>query len=88
MQDRSDGLTLFALNRHLTEPMPLTVTMSGIDPNTIKAARTLHHADLDAANTRDSPDTVRPGPLEGASLAGGTLRAVLPPGSWNVLRLG
>jgi alpha-N-arabinofuranosidase len=88
VQDRNDGLTLFALNRHLTEPMPVTVAMTGIGAKTIKAARTLHHPDLNASNTRDAPDTVRPAPLDGTSIAGGTLRATLPPASWNVIRLG
>jgi alpha-L-arabinofuranosidase len=88
VHDQHDGMTLFALNRHLTEPMPLTVAMTGCPPYTIRAARTLRHADLNASNTRDSPDTVRPVALDGASIAGDTLCADLPPASWNVIRLG
>jgi alpha-N-arabinofuranosidase len=82
------GLTLFALNRHLTEPMPLNVAMAGFGARSVRAARTLHHADLNASNTRDAPDTVRPAPLEGASVTGDRLQATLPPASWNVIRLG
>jgi alpha-N-arabinofuranosidase len=88
VQDKNDGLTLFTLNRHLTEPMPMIVTMSGFPAQAIRAARTLHHPDLNATNTRDAPDTVRPAPLDGASISGDTLRATLPPASWNVIRLG
>jgi alpha-N-arabinofuranosidase len=88
VQDRNDGITLFALNRHLSEPMPLTVTLNGFDTKSIRAARTLHHPDLNATNTRDAPDAVRPMTLNGASIAGDRLRTTLPPASWNVIRLG
>jgi len=88
VQGYNEIVTLFALNRHLTEPMPLTVTLSGIPATSIRAARTRHHPNLNASNTRDAPDTVRPAPLDGVSIAGGTVRASLPPASWNVIRLG
>jgi alpha-N-arabinofuranosidase len=81
------GLTLFALNRHLTEPMPLVVETSGFAVTSIRAARTLHHGDLNATNSRDAPETVRPAQLDDISIAAGTLRATLPPASWNVVRL-
>lgn len=88
VRTQNDGLTLFALNRHLTERLPMTVAVTGLNIETVQAARTLHHPDLNAANTRDSPDTVRPAPLLEAAITGGTLRATLPPASWNVIRLG
>ena len=88
VEDQTGGVTLFALNRDLTEPMKLTVAMTGYAPKSVRAARTLHHADLSAANTRDAPDTVRPGPLADVSITGETLRTTLPPASWNVIRLG
>jgi alpha-N-arabinofuranosidase len=68
--------------------MPLTVTLSSTTVTSIRAARSLHHSDLNAVNTSDAPDTVRPAPLDPVSLAGGTVRATLPPASWNVIRLG
>ena len=86
--DANGGLTLFALNRHLTEPMPLTVALDGFGITAVRAARSLWHSDLDATNTRDAPDTVRPVPLEGVTLSGGVLRATLPPASWTVIRAG
>jgi alpha-N-arabinofuranosidase len=88
VQGHNQTLTVFALNRHLTERMPLTVTLKGFGALSIKAARTLHHPDLNATNTRDAPDTVRPAALDGVSLAGEVLTAELPPASWNLLRLG
>jgi alpha-N-arabinofuranosidase len=88
VQGHNETVTLFALNRHLTEPMTLTVTLNGFAASSVIAARTLHHTDLNAANTRDAPDTVRPAALAGASITGNILRTELPPASWNVLRLG
>lgn len=88
VQGAGEVVTLFALNRHLTEAVPLTLTLSGFAATSIRAARTLHHPDLNAANTRDAPDTVRPAPLDAVSLAGGSMHATLPPASWNVIRLG
>jgi alpha-N-arabinofuranosidase len=88
VQGDNATVTLFALNRHLTEPMPLVATLNEFARLSIRAARTLHHSDLHAANTRDAPDMVRPAALERASIADNILRAELPPASWNVLRLG
>jgi alpha-N-arabinofuranosidase len=88
VRDEAGGLTLFALNRHLTEAMPLTVETTGLGLSEIRAARTMHHDDLNACNTRDAPDTVRPSRLEGMTVAAGTLRGTLPRASWSLIRLG
>jgi alpha-L-arabinofuranosidase len=88
VEDAAGGVTLFAINRHLSEPMPVTVAMQGFGVTSVKAARTLHHADLHAVNTKDAPDTVRPVALDTAGITSDMLRTLLPPASWNVLRLG
>jgi alpha-N-arabinofuranosidase len=43
---------------------------------------------LDAVNTLSSPDRVVPKTLGDPKLDGGRLQAVLPPVSWNRIRLG
>jgi hypothetical protein len=45
-------VTLFALNRHLTEEMPLQVRLRDMREGTVEEAVTLHELDLNAANTR------------------------------------
>ena len=50
-------------------------------------ALALHDGDLEAANTKDEPERIKPAPLEGVALEGDRLRAMLPPASWNVVRL-
>jgi alpha-L-arabinofuranosidase len=85
--ERAGSLTLFALNRSLDEEMPLEVTARGFSGLAVEQALALHDRDLDAANTKDDPDRVKPAPLEGVALQCDRLRALLPPASWNVMRL-
>jgi alpha-N-arabinofuranosidase len=84
---RAGSLTLFALNRSLDEALPLEVAARGFAGLTVAQALALHDRDLDAANTKEHPERIKPAPLEGVALEGGRLQALLPPGSWNVVRL-
>jgi alpha-L-arabinofuranosidase len=85
--DDTGGVTLFALNRHLTEEMPLQVRLRDMREGTVEEAVTLHDPDLNAANTRQTPDRVKPVPLAGLRIDGDELRANLPPASWTVIRV-
>jgi alpha-N-arabinofuranosidase len=78
---------LFALNRSPDEALPLAVTSRGFSGLAVEQALALHDRDLDAANTKEAPERVRPAPLEGVALEGDRLQALLPPASWNVVRL-
>jgi alpha-N-arabinofuranosidase len=84
---QAGSLTLFALNRSLDEALPLEVTARGFAGLGVAQALALHDGDLDAANTEEAPDRITPAPLEGVALEGGRLQALLPPASWNVVRL-
>jgi alpha-N-arabinofuranosidase len=80
-------LTLFAVNRSPTEELALEGRLAGFD-----AGRPLEHlvlagADPKAANTLENPARVSPRRLDGPRLEGERLQALLPPLSWNVLRL-
>ncbi|HYD76106.1 alpha-N-arabinofuranosidase [Ramlibacter sp.] len=79
---------IFALNRHLAQPMALEVELRGADPRwVLQEAVELHHPELHAINTAAEPDTVSPRPHRGVELEPGRLRARLQPGSWNVFVL-
>jgi alpha-N-arabinofuranosidase len=81
-------VTVFVVNRHLTEGVELAVPLAGFGPGPrVAESWTLADADLSAANTVDSPDRVVPRPAEGAAVTGGVLRATLPPVSWTAIRL-
>ena len=85
--DRQGALTLFAVNRHLDEPMTLAVEARGFRGMALAGAHALHDDDLDAVNTRDQPDRIQPTPLAGVGIDGQKLSATLAPASWNVIRL-
>ena len=85
--DEGGTLTLFALNRHLDEPMTLAVDARGFSGMAPSEAYTLQDDDLGAVNTKDRPDRVVPRTLAAIDIDGQTVSATLPPASWNVIRL-
>ena len=80
-------LTLFALNRHLSEELPLEIRAEGFASLAPDQALTLHDSDLQAVNTKTDPNRVRPSLLKSVSVSGNQLRATLPAASWSVIRL-
>jgi alpha-N-arabinofuranosidase len=88
VHDPAGTLTLFCLNRHLTETMEVAVDAKGFAGLTVKKAHQLCDRDLTALNTKDEPDRVKPAPLDGVEIKGTNMRATLAPASWNVIRLG
>jgi alpha-N-arabinofuranosidase len=65
--------------------MDLQVELRGLGQRRLIVARQLHHADLQATNTRTTPEAVAPMELTGATVNGERLQAKLRPLSWNVL---
>ncbi|MEV0185417.1 alpha-N-arabinofuranosidase [Streptomyces sp. NPDC050625] len=83
-----DGtVTVFAVNRGRTEPLPLEIALNGLGLTSVVEHSALADADPDARNTLDDPERVAPHPAEGTTLQDGRLTAVLEPLSWNVIRL-
>jgi alpha-N-arabinofuranosidase len=80
-------LTLFLLNRHLTEPLTLELTARGFAGLKVARAHQLCDSDLDALNTRDDPDRIKPRPMNDIAVGDSELRATLQPASWNVVSL-
>src|SRR5581483_10908871 len=80
-------LTLFALNRHLKEALPLEVTAEGFAAIGLDQALTLHDSDLKATNTKSNPDRIKPSALTRVEVDARTIRATLPAASWSVVRL-
>jgi alpha-L-arabinofuranosidase len=81
------GLSLFMLNRSLDQAMAFDVTTKGFSNLTLEEALELC-GDLEAVNTKNDPDRIRPAPLDGVAIEGNRLRATLAPASWNLIRLG
>ncbi|WP_392967857.1 alpha-N-arabinofuranosidase [Streptomyces sp. LN245] len=83
-----DGsVTVFAVNRGQTEPLPLEVALNRLGLTTVVEHSALADADPDAVNRLPDQERVTPHPVEGTTLRDGTLSAVLEPLSWNVIRL-
>jgi alpha-N-arabinofuranosidase len=78
---------LFCLNRDLTEPLEVEVTLRAFPKLRLLEHSVLCHEDLKAVNTAEAPQRVAPMAISGATVEEGTLRAALPPASWNVIRL-
>jgi alpha-N-arabinofuranosidase len=84
---KAGSLTLFALNRSLTEEMPLSLQAAGFSGLSLAQALELHDADLKAINSKAQPERVTPKPLGSVQIAGDRVKARLKPASWNVIRL-
>ena len=81
-------LTVFALNRAVTEPLALDVDLRSFAPLAVREWSVLRDDDLSAINTAAAPNRVQPKFAQGAVVDGSHLRATLAPLSWNVIRLG
>jgi alpha-N-arabinofuranosidase len=85
--DKAGTLTLFALNRSLTEELPLELLAGGFKGLSVKQALQLCDPDLKAINSKDQPDRIAPKPLATVSASGEKISARLAPASWNVIQL-
>jgi alpha-N-arabinofuranosidase len=80
-------LTLFLLNRHLTEPITLELTARGFAGLKVARAHQLCDSDLNVLNSKDSPDRIQPKPIDGVAVRDTGLSVALSPASWSVIRL-
>lgn len=87
VRDEDGGVTVFAVNRGRNTPLTLDVALRGLGVSRVVEHTALADADPEACNTLADPERVTPHAVEGARLVDGTLRAVLEPMSWNVIRL-
>ena len=85
-----DGsVTLFAVNRDMTEDVLLDLDLRSFGDLKLKEHLVLHHDDVKAVNTEEAPDNVVPfaAPLTGSS-ENGKHEIKLQALSWNVLQFG
>jgi alpha-N-arabinofuranosidase len=85
----SGEVTVFVVNRHLTESVSLAVAMA-LFPRDVRVAGswTIADDDVHAVNTEQDPDRVVPrAGVVAAALSDGTLHATLPPVSWTAIHL-
>jgi len=81
-------VTVFAVNRHQSEPAALTIELGGFGGTFGSCeAWTLTDPDLRASNTEEQPDRVTLSRGEPAPVDGARITVVLPRVSWSALRL-
>jgi alpha-N-arabinofuranosidase len=82
-----DGLVHVSIvNAHAKQPVVLRCELNDVDASRV-SGRVLTAQELDAHNTFDESDRVKPATFDGASLEDGKLAAEIPPRSVVVLRL-
>ncbi|MFI6792674.1 alpha-N-arabinofuranosidase [Nonomuraea sp. NPDC050383] len=79
------GVTVFAVNRSTDEPLSLEIDARALGGVRITEATTLTDTDVYARNTADDPGRIAPRP--NPDVEHDPLRVLLPPVSWNVIRL-
>ncbi|MDA9463126.1 arabinosylfuranosidase ArfA [Bradyrhizobium sp. CCBAU 53415] len=85
--EQGGGLSLFLINRDLKQEMEVSVEARSFGPLTVRERLELRHDDLMATNTENTPDKVKPAPLQSVAFDRGRLQARLKPASWNVIYL-
>ena len=85
--EESGDVVLLAVNRATDRPVELRALARAFGDLRLVEATTLHDDDTTARNTEADPERVAPRPLTDLTVEDGTVRAVLPPVSWNVIRL-
>jgi alpha-N-arabinofuranosidase len=81
------SVTLFAVNRDQRQEAALDVDLRALPALTGGEHVALFDDDPDAVNTADRPDRVTPRRRDDVKVADGHATAVLPPLSWNMVRL-
>jgi len=80
-------VTLFAVNRSQDAALPIEADLRGFPGFRVAEHLVLEHADPNAINTIDRPETVTPHNRGDATVNSNRLMASLPAISWNVIRL-
>lgn len=87
MNEEEESLTIFAVNKNLTEEMELSCDLRQFSDYKISEHIVLSHPDLKAENTEANPNNVVPKHDGNSKLDHGHLTAILSKQSWNVIRM-
>jgi alpha-N-arabinofuranosidase len=85
--DESGAVTLFAVNRDQHEELALDVDVRACPALAAGEHVAVHDPDPDAVNTAEQPGRVAPRHLDDVKVDDGHATALLPPLSWNMIRL-
>jgi alpha-N-arabinofuranosidase len=80
-------LTFFAVNRNGSGPMDITLSLEGFGEVKSVQHTLIKHDDLEAKNTGQNPDNVKPQNGTGASVEGNSLQLSVPAYSYSMIRI-
>ena len=83
----ANTLSFFAVNRHATEALELSVSLNGFGAARVIEHQEITHPDLRAVNSLSKQDAVVPKPGGGIAVDGNTLTGRLAPYSYHLIRL-
>ncbi|HET8893347.1 MAG TPA: alpha-N-arabinofuranosidase [Gaiellaceae bacterium] len=86
--EETNEVALFAVNRHTTESLALAVSLSAFPDHAVVEHVSIADHDPRAGNSHRTPDRVTPKQRDEYATDGSELTVLLPPLSWNVIRLG
>lgn len=87
IDDDNETVTIFAVNRDQVSPLAIEGDLRCLDGYHVKENLVLFSDDPKASNSADMPDRVVPQSTSNAAIDSGRLTTILPPLSWNVIRL-
>ncbi len=87
INDASGEITVFAVNRDMTDNITLDIELNGFGQFEVIEHIVLKHDNIKAANTKTEPNRVTPDSSGNAALEDGKVKAGLKNLSWNVIRL-
>ncbi|MFD0670604.1 alpha-N-arabinofuranosidase [Cohnella sp. GCM10027633] len=85
--EEAGEITVFAVNRHLSDALPLEVDLRSFGDCRVIEHLVLENDDLKASNDASSPNRVAPHAGGNAAADGSKVNATLARASWNVIRL-
>ncbi len=84
--DDDGGVTVFCVNRDMSEDFELDVDLRAFGDMRIREHILLHHDDVKAVNSEANPDNVAPVAGPGGIVDAGRAQVKIPALSWNVIR--
>ncbi|NVK33452.1 MAG: alpha-N-arabinofuranosidase [Rhodobacteraceae bacterium] len=88
VHDATNGtLTFFAVNRSADEPLEIDLEIEGFGTAKTVEHTLIKHQDLEAKNTKNNPNNVKPEVGGGAKLSGGKLSLSVPSLSYSMIRV-
>ncbi|MCL2866752.1 MAG: alpha-N-arabinofuranosidase, partial [Clostridia bacterium] len=87
VRDNEGNVTVFAVNRHLTENTALTADLRSFGRFRLIEHSVMTHEDMEAANTQENPNKVFPVAIPTRAFPRDRQpEIILPKASWNVIR--